>query len=339
MLLGIGVGIGGVVGGTALMERGILPDVSPEPYMAILMVPIVAVALAPPLWVGYTPTRSRRWLRRKYPQAAAAIERYRKAGEVREKYVPAVVLDGRRCFLVFYYDKKRPDQLRGAILLSEDGHVLDDPALAQRAAKASHLALETIDYYRHQARARLVLGGERAIRGLKYVYRVLRDKKERFAALGAQVVADWERVMAVEGSALAALDAAYAIKMMEAEWAKEHGLGRLTEVGEEEYLAFEARLLELRRPYEAAAPQLGETVEAAQRMAELTKGMRDVPHAKEVGEGLLGLADVGESLRRERWRDYQYSFLRESDWKLWRERTAWAKEVESGLAKQAAATP
>src|SRR3972149_8005859 len=74
MLLGIGVGIGGVVGGTALMERGILPDVSPEPYMAILMVPIVAVALAPPLWVGYTPTRSRRWLRRKDPQAAAGIE-------------------------------------------------------------------------------------------------------------------------------------------------------------------------------------------------------------------------------------------------------------------------
>jgi len=196
--------------------------------VVLLVIVLGAIQLVASFLDEPFPASSRRWLRRKYPRVAAAIERYRKAGEVRETYVPAVVLDGRRCFLVFYYDKKRPDQLRGATLLSEDGRVLDDPALVERAARMKHLARETIDYYRHQARARLLLGGERAIRGIKYVFKVLREKRERFAALGAQVLADWERVMAVEGTMLSVLEASYTAALLEAEWAKEHKLGLAT---------------------------------------------------------------------------------------------------------------
>jgi len=178
MLLVATMIMGGAYAGAALARHQVLSsEAADNAYGIASMAVILAVGLTPPLWVGYTPTRGRRWLRRKYPKAAAAIERYRKPGELRETYVPAVVLGGRRCFFVFYYDKKRPDQLRAAILLDEDGRVLDDPALAQRAVKATHLARETIDYYRHQARARLMLGGERAIRGIKYVFRVLRDNR------------------------------------------------------------------------------------------------------------------------------------------------------------------
>src|SRR3990170_4812952 len=103
--------MGGAYAGAELANRGVLSsDAADNAYNIASVAFILAVGLVPPLWAGYTPTRSRRWLRRKYPQVAAAIGRYRKSGEVREKYVPAVVLDGRRCFLVFYYDKKRPDQ-------------------------------------------------------------------------------------------------------------------------------------------------------------------------------------------------------------------------------------
>jgi len=339
LLLGIGVGIGGIVAGTALMERGILPNVSPEPYMAILMAPIVGSILAPVLWVVYTPTRSRLWLRRKYPRVAAAIERYRKSGEVRETYIPAVVLDGRRWFCVFYMDKSNRNQVRGGILLDEEGRVLDDPALARRAMKLRHLAQETIDYYRHQARARQMLGGERAIRGTKYVFQTLGKKKERFVALGPQVLADWEAVMAMERPVLSLMEAIYAMKTLEAEWAKGHGLGRLTEVREEEYLAFEAQLLELRRPYEVAAPQFVDIVEPARRLAETVRGMWEMPHAKEVAEGLLGIADSGESLQRGGWDDYEYFSLHENEWQAWRERTAWAKEVEAVRGDLGLATP
>ena len=340
MLLVATMIMGGAYAGAALARHQVLSsEAADNVYGIASMAVILAVGLTPPLWVVYTPTRSRRWLRRKYPQVAAAIERYRKSGEVRETYLPAAVLGGRRCFLVFYYDKKRPDQVRGALLLDEDGRVLGDPALVQRAAKVSHLARETIDYYRHQARARVLLGGGRAIRGIKYVFRVLREKKERFATLGPQVLADWERVMAVEGAALAALEASYAAKMLEAQWAKDHGLGRLTEVREEEYQAFEAKFLELKQPYAAAAPYVAETVEAARGLAEAVRRVGDMPHPKEVVEGLLGLADIGESFRRGEWRNYQYSFLRESDWQAWRERTAWAKEVQAARGELGMAMP
>jgi len=318
--------------------RGVLDDDALELLWGVVAVAIMLIATLMVVWAGFTPTRSRLWLRRKYPRVAAAIERYRKSGEVRETYVPAVVLGGRRCFLVFYYDKKRPDQVRGALLLDEDGRVLGDPALVQRAVKASHLARETIDYYRHQARARLLLGGERAIRGVKYVFKVLREKRERIAASGPEVMADWERVMAVEGVALSALEAAYAAKMFEAAWAKEHGLGRLTEVREEEYRAFEAKFLELRQPYAAAAPHLAQAVEAARGLAEAARKVWEMPHPKEVAEGLLGLADIGESLRQGEWRNYEYAYLNEGDWQAWRERTAWAKEVEAARGELGLAT-
>jgi len=125
----------------------------------------------------------------------------------------------------------------------------------------------------------------------------------------------------------------------EAEWGKEHGLGWLTEVGEEEYLAFETKLVELRRPFAAAAPMLAEAIEPARRMAESVRGMWDIPHAKEVAEGLLGIADSGELLQRGGWDDYEYFSLHENEWQTWRERTAWAKEVEAVRGELGLATP
>jgi len=332
--------MGGAYAGAELANRGVLSsDAADNAYNIASVAFILAVGLVPPLWAGYTPTRSRRWLRRKYPQVAAAIGRYRKSGEVREKYVPAVVLDGRRCFLVFYYEKKSPDQLRGAILLDENGRVLDDRALAECAVRMKHLARETIDYYRHQARARALSSGGRAIRGLKYVYRVLRDKKERFAALGPQVLADWERVMAVERTMLSVLEASYMAALLEAEWAKEHGLGRLTEVREEEFLEFEAKFLEIRRPYLVAGEVLAEVSEPARRLAEAARRMWDIPHPKEVAEGLLGVADVGQASVGYVRNEYRYAKLLDEDWQAWRERTAWAKELEAVRGELGMATP
>jgi len=336
LLLSLGVSV--YLIGMIFAIAKVVPDNPAEPASWGMMILMIAGVYVFANLLG-PPTRSRWWLRRKYPRAAAAIERYRKPGEVRETYVPAVVLGGRRCFLVFYYDKKKPDQLRGALLLDEDGRVLDDPALAQRVGKASHLARETIDYYRHQARVRLMLGGERAIRGTKYVFQTLLAKKERFAAQGPQVLADWERVTAVEEPTVSTMEAVYAMKILESQWAKEHRLGRLTEIREEEYLEFERRLLELRRPYETATPLLAESIEPARRLAEVVRGMGDVPHGREVAEGLLGIADSGESLRRGEWRNYQYAYLWESDWQLWRDRTAWAKEVEAARGELGMATP
>src|SRR3972149_6904861 len=273
LIVVVGGLFGSIFAATALEESGVLTREQGPFAFNLLLTLVMGITVGMLIWAGYTPTRSRRWLRRKYPRAAAALERYRKAGEVRETYVPAVVLDGRRCFLVFYYDKKRPDQLRGAILLSEDGRVLDDPALARRAMKLRHLAQETIDYYRHQARARQMLGGEGAIRGTEYVFQTLGKKKERFVALGPQVLADWEAVMAMERPVLSLMEAIYAMKTLEAGGGKGDGGGRLTEVREEEDLAFEAQLLERRRPSESATPHLVDIVGPARPLAETVRGM------------------------------------------------------------------
>jgi len=338
LLLGIGVGFGGAVVWTVLKESGNLPDVSAELCLTVLLVPILAGAHAPMLWVWCAPTRSRWRLRRKHPKVTAAIERYRKPGEMREMHTPALVLGGRRCFLVYYYDRKRGDRFQGAVLLDEYGRVVDDRGLAERAVKMKHLAMETIDYYRHQARARDLKAGGRAIRRTKNVFRVLREQRERFAAQGIQGLSDWERVIAVEEVMLSILEASFAASLLEAEWAKGHDLGRITEVREEEYLEFETKLLEIRSPY-LRAGVLAEVSEPARRLAEVVRMMSDIPHAQVVAGGLLGIARVGQSSLGYARQEFRYARLRDESWQAWRERTAWAKEVEAARGELGMATP
>ncbi|MEW6569477.1 MAG: hypothetical protein AB1449_15190, partial [Chloroflexota bacterium] len=98
------------------------PDVSDTVLYAGLMVPIVSLVAIILLWGQWmTPTASRSWLRRHYPAVAAAIRRYRQPGDVDDRYTPALVLDGRRLFLVSFHSKKQPGQLRGVLLLDKQG--------------------------------------------------------------------------------------------------------------------------------------------------------------------------------------------------------------------------
>jgi hypothetical protein len=65
----------------------------------------------------------------------------------------------------------------------------------------------------------------------------------------------------------------------------------------------------------------------------MVKGTPTFPQRRLVQEGLLGVADSAEIVSREGQREY--GSLAERHWQAWRDRMAWADEVDARLAEKA----
>jgi hypothetical protein len=202
----------------------------------------------------------------------------------------------------------------------------------ERAVRCKTLALETIDYRMHQKRLQTIAGAQKAVNGLGRAFRTLREQREQFSRQGDQSLADLDEVLGAEEAMIGVIEASIAMKLLEAEWAAKHGLGRLTEVRYEDMAALQKAMQEARRPAAAEVERITSVVEAANRLAGVVKGMHTLPNRKEVEEGLLGVADSGEMLRGEG-EAFQYAHFKERDWHAWRERMAWADEVDARLAE------
>ncbi|MEW6569539.1 MAG: hypothetical protein AB1449_15515, partial [Chloroflexota bacterium] len=295
-----------------------------------LMVPIVSLVAIILLWGQWmTPTASRSRLRKHYPAVAAAIRRCRQPGDVDEKYTPALVIDGKRFFLIYYHGKKAPDDIRGILLLDEKGHRVSDDGLLRRAAKCKTLALETVSYDRHQARAGQVASFARAVTTLERVSRYLREQRPWFVAAGEGLEEDLDQVLRAVPVAQAFVDAAARQTLIRAEWAATHGLGRLTEVSYGEVSALEERINEALSEARSNLRPLEEAVEPARKLADSIRGRPGLARRRSVLELLQGLIDLGEGIQADPAKGYVYGYLDEGHWAAWRERMAYADEVDA----------
>ncbi|MEW6569449.1 MAG: hypothetical protein AB1449_15040 [Chloroflexota bacterium] len=237
------------VSSASLVAAPLILGKQPEGVVQGIVAGCVALALAVGLGLAHRidpPTGRRSWLRRHYPAVAAAIRRYRQPGDVDEMYTPALVIDGKRQFLIFYHGKKGPAHVRGILLFDEQGRRVNDNDLAQRAAKCKSLALATIDYGKSQERARAIAVAEKAVAGMREVYRILQQEKDRFYTMGPERQRAWDGLMAAEEVVMAAIAMGRDIELLVAEWAAAHGLGRLTEVVESEAAELFERIEALR---------------------------------------------------------------------------------------------
>jgi hypothetical protein len=325
-----------VVGGIFFIARVVPETEDFQTRAAAVGLVVVLVGFAYLFSVLLTPTTRRRsWLRRRYPAVAAAIKRYEKRGDVREYYNPALVIDDKPYFLILYYANEAPPRRSGVLLLDEMGVRVADEDLVERAVRCKSLALETIDYRMHQKRLQTITGGRMAVTGLRRTFGTLRERRGEFSRQGGQNVADLDEVFGAEEPMIKVIEAGIAMKQLEAEWAAKHGLGRLTEVRYEDMTALQSAMQETRRPAVAGLERITSVVEAAKRLAEVAKTMYGLPNRKEVEEGLLGVADTGEALKGET-EAYEYARFTERDWQAWRERMAWADEVDGKMAESAA---
>ncbi len=318
--------VGGAVSLYSLLPKTVSREV---PTVALGGLMLFAMGFA--YWWGHRmgpPTGRRSWLKRHYPAVAAAVRRYRQPGDVDEKYTPALVIDGKRLFLIVYHGKKGPEHVRGILLFDEQGRRVNDDDLVQRAMKCKSLALATIDYEKSQERVRAIAVCEKAVAGMQEVYRILREGKDRFYAMGAEVRQAWDTLMGAQEVVMSGLAMGREIELLVAEWAAAYGLGRLTEVVESEAAGLLERIEALREHDRKGYEVWVGACEAAGELAKVVRTLRGLPRKALVLEGLLGLADIGKVMtwdvvRRDYWS------LSDEQWAAWRERMAYADEVDA----------
>jgi len=281
-------------------------------------------------WAISPPTRRRGWLRRRCPAVAKAIQRYQQPTDQLEDYTPALVVDGKRYFLIYYHDKRNLPRFSGILLLDEAGRRPRDKDLIQRAAKCKTLAQQTIDYNLHQQRAAAIATLRGGISQARAMFGALRANREMFEQMGPGAMADWEKALSVEDIVSAVVEEGRAVKMLEAEWAEKHGLGKLTEVAYQDVVDLEAAMDAARRGVVEALPRLAPATEAARRLAKALHERDGSKASRLLEDGLHAIVEL-DVLRDEG--ALEYGAFSEDQWQAWRERMAWADEVDAKLAK------
>ncbi|MEW6568073.1 MAG: hypothetical protein AB1449_07890, partial [Chloroflexota bacterium] len=218
--------------------------------------------------------------------------------------------------------------VRGILLFDEQGRRVNDNDLAQRAAKCKSLALATIDYGKSQERVRAIAVSEKAVAGIREVYRILRHEKDRFYEMDPEVREAWDTLIGAEQAVMVAVGTGREIDLLVAEWAATHGLGRLTEVVEGEAAELFERIEALReRDVQGYSVWVG-ACETAGELAKAVRRLRGLSRRSLVLAGLLGLVDSAKVMtedvvRREYWS------LSDEHWAAWCERMAYADEVDA----------
>jgi hypothetical protein len=254
-------------------------------------------------------------------------------GDLLEDYTPALTDRGEHYFLIAYHDRSDPDQVIGYLLLDESGRPVRSEEMVKRAGKCKTLALTTIDYNQHQKRRQDIMSYRQALASLVGVLSLLGQEKSLFAALGGQAPTDLDSVIGAEGAIRTALEVTISIELLQAEWAARHGLGRLTVVNYEDVIALEAEIVKVRQKLVDRLHELAGAVLPARRLAEQVERMPTIRQRGLIKEGLLAIADLGDGIQEQETGGYDYAHLTEDQWHAWRERMAWADEVDAKLAK------
>jgi hypothetical protein len=322
LIISIGVVVfvvGSILGLAVLTPR----DMSDQAQYAVLTAMgtcVGGLAYGYGWWMG-PPTARRGWLRRRYPAVANVIKRYEKPGDGRELYTPLLIIDGNPYFLIAYPDRRNPSHAIGYLLLDEHAHRVQDEEMFKLAVKCNMLALQTIDHGFHERRANEIASFENAAVTLRRMFQILRQQRERFASKGAQALADWEQV-------------AVRMRLWQAQWAKDHGMRRLTQVSDKDVEEVEKAMDGMAAPLRDGLGLMARAVEATKRLVKVIEGETRFPQKRMVMEGLLGIADGKPAFER-RGEPFQYTTVDEDALQAWRDRMAWADQVDARLAQKA----
>lgn len=273
-------------------------------------------------------TRRRSWLKRRYSEVFKAIQRYRGNEEVLENYLPALRINGMYYFLVTFYDRKNHDFPSAYLLLDEHAAATQDEVLFNQAVKCKTLAIRTIDYAYHGQRAKIILDAQGVIQGLGEVFDLLRNQSEIIFRHQQSAKSDLDQVLATEEPIRLFAEATIAIQLIEARWAKDHGLGKLTVVDNEDVENLIEQMRAVRKESVSHYKTITSAMDSVNRLIDLIKGIpRYLPEKQKVIEGLLGITDIGKGIVGQE--EYDYIVPSERDLKAWREGTARADKLDS----------
>ncbi len=268
-----------------------------------------------------------RWLRKRYPAVARAIERYEQEGDDREVYHPAAVIDGKRYFPIYYPDPYEDDKLRGMLILDEHGRPIDDEDLMRKAIRCKYIALETVDYNNNARRAKDIDEFRRALKVMPRGFRMLERLRSRLREQNLRLEKDLDRVLAIRQEARLFLESTIAISRAKAQWAKDHGLGRLMEVDYQDVLKLEAEISRLRLTMLDQAEPIITALPALKRLYRAVERYK-LPRRRLLLPFLEGLVTMADGLTKEP-RDYILLDPSDDDLQAFRERTQYALELEA----------
>lgn len=182
-------------------------EISSPVYMISMLMVVWLMVYFPKLIYGTNELTTRHALR-KYPPLRRPIRAFREAGEKFRRHLPALVIDGRRYFMVNYH---RPQDMRkygyqkriGIVLLNEAMQVVDNDELFEKAYLVENLSFliapeertRDLRYLRDKPGASTVL---------RQCERTLGRYRDRFEQQGTGMF--WNRLMASFPTLHAALD-------------------------------------------------------------------------------------------------------------------------------------
>ncbi len=334
IIIVLGVGILGMAGLYVLAQ--ILPsdasDLAIYAGLGFIGMAIIGLSFLMAYATVVPPTRRRDWLKKHFPEVIKAIKRYMQKGDLLEDYTPILRIGGKRYFLIYYHDKGNVDVLRGILLLDEKGRRVKDEKMLRLAAKCKHLALKTIDFSKSQRRAALVDSWAQTMPGLRTTFEWLRKNGQQIEAISEQARSDLGVLLEGQDDLFTLMTLNRDANLLEAQWAKDHGLGRLTEVAVEDVLDLEKRLLELTQPIVQMAQRIRELEQPAERLAKVLTELPAVPQRKMMVEALLGIADGARTVYG--WVEKrEYGWIDEEHLKAYRARNTYADQVDARLRR------
>ena len=150
--------------------------------------------------------------------------------------------------------------------------------------------------------------------------------------LDPQVRNDLEQLFLAQHEIYHVVDVTIGFSLHEAKWAKEHGLGKLTEINYEDVEKFEEEIRQIRLPMIEGIPKVLRAAESAERLAEAIKrGQISVVDSSTVREALLGIVEGSGTLNSQN--EDVYGSMTEELWQAWRDRMEWVKKVDAGMVE------
>jgi hypothetical protein len=283
----------------------------------------------------YPLTQSERWFRRKFPLVRDSFHRYKRDHESTEITHPILNINDKRYFLNSYTSHKDPNVVKGYLLLDYGGKPVIDNELIKKAAKAHTLAVSTIDYTLAQNRVRLISDSNDAKAGLDLMFQRLKEYRENSTDVEPQFENDLDQLFSAEQALDQVADATIEISFHEAKWAKNHGLGKLTEIDYRDVEKFEEEIRQIRRPMVEGIPKVLKAAESARRLAEaIERGHISIIQSHIVKEALLGVYEGSGEINPQN--EDVYGTMTDELWQAWRDRMEYVKKVDAGLVEAGA---
>lgn len=264
-------------------------------------------------------------LRKRYPQMVAAASRLKKFGESYLWYFPLIRVQDKP-YLVVGYNAQR---LNGLAAFDEEGRFVKDEALALTLLRCYKLATAVLHMPDSQKRAQDIESHQRTDRQTQLAFQRLRENKVYFQTAGQPMYDPWKNLCLFEPYVHAFIRILINRTCWQAQWARDQGLNRLTEVSDRQLTEVEGTLARFNKLLADQGDHLDQIATDAEVLLKYVQGngksgpLQHRPQVVELLKSMVILRQAGIAWQKEV-TDFQPL---QNEWQAWQRRRALAEKL------------